>query len=79
MKLNKNLFQLISYISNISIRFYLNFIQNSLRDPVYREEEESFNLWWTKTPLGRRCQKAAEVEAQAKLEKESGADKKRRK
>lgn len=51
----------------------------SLRDPVYREEEESFFSWWQKTPLGRRNLKAIEVEAQAKLEKESGADKKRRK
>lgn len=50
-----------------------------MRDPVYREEEEAFNSWWSKTPLGRRNQKAIEVEAQVKLEKESGVDKKRRK
>lgn len=57
----------------------MNYDWNSLRDPIYREEEEAFNSWWSKTPLGRRCQKALEVEAQAKLEKESGTDKKRRK
>lgn len=56
---------------------YFNY--DSLRDPVYREEEESFTSWWAKTPLGRRYQKSLEVEAQLKLEKESGADKKRRK
>lgn len=51
----------------------------STKEPVYREEEEAFISWWSKTPLGRRSQKAIEVELQAKLEKESGADKKRRK
>lgn len=58
-----------------------HFLSNlySLRDPVYREEEEAFISWWSKTPLGRRNQKAIEVEAQAKLEKETGADKKRKK
>lgn len=51
----------------------------SLRDPVYREEDEAFLSWWGKTPLARRHQKSIELEIQAKLEKESGADKKRRK
>lgn len=46
---------------------------------MYREEEEAFLAWWSKTPLGRRNQKAIELEAQAKLEKETGADKKRKK
>lgn len=51
----------------------------SAKEPVYREEEESFNVWWSKTPLGRRNQKAIEMEMQAKLEKESGAgDKQKR-
>lgn len=50
-----------------------------MRDPVYREEEESFMSWMAKTPLARRQQKAIEFEIQVKLEKESGADKKRRK
>lgn len=57
---------------------YFSIIYYSLRDPVHREEEEAFRSWWSKTPLGRRCQKTEEVEAQAKLEKESGANKKRR-
>lgn len=51
----------------------------SMRDPVYREEDEAFLSWWGKTPLARRHQKSIELEIQAKLEKESGADKKRRK
>lgn len=79
------------------------FYRNSLRDPVYREEEEgklfyfistrqtqiiyfaifcnseAFLGWWSKTPLGRRKQRFIEMEAQAKLEKETGADKKRKK
>lgn len=62
---------------HFSVVFFYNW--NSLRDPVYREEEEAFSSWWSKTPLGRRHQKAIELEAQAKLEKDSGADKKRRK
>lgn len=61
------------------MHFCIHFNCDSLRDPVYREEEESFTSWWAKTPLGRRNQKAIDVEAQLKLEKESGADKKRRK
>lgn len=48
----------------------------STKDPVYREEEESFASWWSKTPLGRRKQRAIEMEAEAKLEKETGGDKK---
>lgn len=44
----------------------------STKDPVYREEEESFASWWSKTPLGRRKQRAIEMEAEAKLEKETG-------
>lgn len=51
----------------------------SSKDPVYREEEEAFNSWWWKTPLGRRNQKAIELELEAKLEKEIGGDKKRKK
>lgn len=55
-----------------------NLFYFSTKEPVYREEEESFNLWWSKTPLGRRNQKSIEMEMQAKLEKESGADKQKR-
>lgn len=51
----------------------------SCKDPVYREEEDAFNSWWSKTPLGRRNQKAIELELEAKLEKEVGSDKKRKK
>lgn len=51
----------------------------STRDPIYREEEESFLSWWSKTPLGRRKQRSLEMEAEAKLEKESGSDKKGKK
>lgn len=45
---------------------------NSSRDPVYKEEEESFTNWWTKTPLGRRKQRAIEMEIEIQQEKEMG-------
>lgn len=51
----------------------------STRDPVYREEEEAFNIWWSKTPLGRKKQRAIEMEIEAKLEKEKVKEKKGRK
>ncbi|KAJ6642794.1 Dynein regulatory complex protein 11 [Pseudolycoriella hygida] len=44
----------------------------SSRDPVYKEEEEAFTNWWTKTPLGRRKQKAIEMEVEVQQEKELG-------
>lgn len=44
----------------------------SSRDPVYKEEEESFDNWWTKTPLGRRKQRAIEMEIEVQQEKENG-------
>lgn len=59
--------------------YAFGFTLRSMRDPVYREEEEAFISWLAKTPLARRNQKAIELEIQAKLEKESGTDKKRRK
>jgi len=32
-------------------------------DPIYKEEEESFKKWWSKTPLGiKRARAAAEDE-----------------
>lgn len=37
-------------------------------DPVYREEEEAFAGWWTKTPLGRRYQKALQAEQEEREE-----------
>lgn len=43
----------------------------STREPVYREEEETFLAWWAKTPLGRRRQKALETEIEAKVEAEA--------
>lgn len=42
----------------------------STRDPVYREEEEAFDSWWSKTPLGRRYERALEMEEEARLEEE---------
>ncbi|XP_013111393.2 dynein regulatory complex protein 11 [Stomoxys calcitrans] len=45
------------------------------RDPVYREEEEAFESWWTKTPLGRRRQKLLEMEEEARLEEQAQAAK----
>lgn len=50
----------------------------SASDPVYREEEEAFNVWWTKTPLGRRFQKAQQAEIDEKLERESNNGKKKK-
>lgn len=38
-------------------------------DPVYREEEEAFGGWWTKTPLGRRYQRAQQAEQEEQEEK----------
>lgn len=29
--------------------------------PVYKEEEESYMLWWTKTPMVRRRLRAVEM------------------
>lgn len=46
------------------------FIFASTRDPVYREEAESFSLWWAKTPLGKRKQRYLELEQEAKQEKD---------
>lgn len=48
----------------------------STKDPVYREEEEAFLSWWLKTPLGRRKQRALEMDSEANLEKENSGDKK---
>ncbi|XP_067647279.1 dynein regulatory complex protein 11 [Eurosta solidaginis] len=42
----------------------------SSRDPVYREEEEAFESWWSKTPLGRRYERALEMEEEARVEEE---------
>jgi IQ and AAA domain-containing protein len=35
----------------------------SRHDPIYKEEEEAFQKWWRKTPLGvKRAKAAAEAE-----------------
>lgn len=51
---------------------------NSTRDPVYREEEESFILWWAKTPLGRRKQRLLDLENETGIEKEDPNVKKKK-
>ena len=47
----------------------------STRDPVYREEEEAYESWWTKTPLGRRKQRLLDMEEEARLEEHAQAAK----
>jgi IQ and AAA domain-containing protein len=51
----------------------------SAKDPVYLEEEESFDQWWAKTPLGRKKQKTLEMEMEARLENEKEGNKKKSK
>ncbi|KAK9503007.1 hypothetical protein O3M35_011672 [Rhynocoris fuscipes] len=41
------------------------------KEPVYREEEEEFLNWFTKTPIGRRKQRALEMEVERIKELES--------
>jgi hypothetical protein len=43
------------------------------------EEEESFDQWWAKTPLGRKKQKTLEMELEARLENEKEGGKKKKK
>ncbi|KAL1129138.1 hypothetical protein AAG570_013669 [Ranatra chinensis] len=38
-------------------------------DPVYKEQEEAFLLWYSKTPISRRKIRAEEMEAERLLEK----------
>ncbi|XP_034665018.1 dynein regulatory complex protein 11 [Drosophila subobscura] len=45
------------------------------RDPVYREEEEAFESWWSKTPLGRRRQRFLELEEERLIEEQAQAAK----
>lgn len=47
----------------------------SLREPVYREEDEAYAQWLQKTPLGKRRQRMEEMMEQAKLEQEKNANK----
>ncbi|XP_023246721.1 IQ and AAA domain-containing protein 1 [Copidosoma floridanum] len=46
----------------------------SLKEPIYREEEEAFLNWYSKTPTCKKKQKAIEMEL-AKLEEESEKNK----
>ncbi|KAG5668405.1 hypothetical protein PVAND_016345 [Polypedilum vanderplanki] len=41
----------------------------STKEPVYREEEEAFLSWWSKTPLGRIKAKAMELENDSKSDR----------
>ena len=46
------------------------------RDPVYREEEDAFNAWYQRTPLGRRHARSRELEEErrrAEAEAEAAA------
>lgn len=36
-------------------------------DPVYKEEEEAFSQWYSRTPLGRRKQKALDAEKERRM------------
>lgn len=33
-------------------------------EPIYKEEEEQFMLWYSKTPIGRRKTRALELEVE---------------
>lgn len=39
-------------------------------EPIYKEEEEQFLLWFSKTPLGRRKARALELEQEQQINKE---------
>jgi hypothetical protein len=39
-------------------------------EPVYKEEEEAFTMWYAKTPMGKRKARALELEAEAENDKE---------
>ena len=46
-------------------------------DPIYKEEEEAFKKWWSKTPLGsKRAKAAAEAEGEG-ADGGKGGDKKK--
>uniref|UniRef100_UPI003AAA3AAD dynein regulatory complex protein 11 n=1 Tax=Centroberyx gerrardi TaxID=166262 RepID=UPI003AAA3AAD len=44
-------------------------------DPVFREEEEAFKMWYSKTPLGKRMARAAKTMEEEAAEKGKGKDK----
>ncbi|KAB0795971.1 hypothetical protein PPYR_10032 [Photinus pyralis] len=48
------------------------------KTPVYREEDEAFELWWSKTPLAKRRSQAVEayLEEQAELQAKQASAKK---
>lgn len=56
----------MTYLKPIKICFFC-----STRDPVYREEEEAFESWWSKTPLGRRRQRFLELEEERLVEEQA--------
>lgn len=39
----------------------------STKEPVYKEEDEAFESWWGKTPLGRRRQRMLELEEEERI------------
>ncbi|GLH14336.1 Spastin [Gryllus bimaculatus] len=45
-------------------------------DPIYKEEEEAFIQWFSKTPIGKRKARALEIEAELKAENASQNKKK---
>ncbi|KAM4602204.1 dynein regulatory complex protein 11 [Polymixia lowei] len=48
-------------------------------DPVFKEEEEAFKMWYSRTPLGKRRARAARtMEEEAEIEKRKAKDKKGR-
>lgn len=36
-------------------------------DPIYKEEEEAFDQWHSRTPLGRKKQKALDAEVERRM------------
>ncbi|XP_026185252.1 dynein regulatory complex protein 11-like [Mastacembelus armatus] len=49
----------------------------SRMDPVYREEEEAFKVWFSKTPLGRRKTRASKTNKEEKGGGKAGRKKKK--
>lgn len=45
--------------------FFVHF--HSTKEPVYKEEEEAFTQWWHRTPLGKKRQKANEMESDMRI------------
>lgn len=60
-----------TYWDSVNKTYIYESILNSTRDPVYREEEEAFESWWSKTPLGRRRQRFLELEEERLIEEQA--------